>query len=433
MPLFRYEALDRNGKTVVGAMQATSEQEVFGRLTSMGYNPVLAQSAPLDTAAARPGHPAVSRSIPAHPFTAPGAVPVGASSAGQAPARLSASKRSIARMYHQLYIAFRAGMPAFQAISTVSAQVPEHGLRQALYELSMGVRDGRRLSDLMEQYPRIFSRGDIGMVRAAELGGFLPEAFGNLSQQHEQDDNAQRRLRIWIWFLHANVFVLFLTLPLGFFVVPAVASLDVMAGLRVVARMYLLLSLPAATAYVGFLAWFQWARGNPSLARWWHARLLRLPALGRINDLRAKAVFTRALQQLVHVGIPLSMAWETAARAVPNLYLSSVFSSGTPVVDATARLSTALAEIRIMDPEDIGMVATGEATGEIAQSLAYLADRYEQENRTALGAGVVRGALTFITWSVIVGLIGMAVLSWSLYQSGGGIFKAVEKLMGVGE
>ena len=446
MPLFRYEALDRNGKTVVGAMQAASEQEVFGRLSSMGYNPVLAQSAPMDAPPAAPvatqPRPPVARAPrmpgvvpqPAAPPMAVGSVPAYRPAPAGPKSKLSASKRSIARMFHQLHIAVRAGMPIFQAVSTVSAQVPEAPLRQMLYELSLGVRDGLPVSDLMEGYPRLFTRGDVGMLRAAEMGGFLPEAFRNLALQHEQDDNAQRRLRIFVWFFHSSVAMAILSAPLGFFVVPAIAAgFNFMAGARAVGRIYLLAALPLLAAYFGFLAWFQWARNNPDFARAWHRRLLRLPNVGRINDLRAKAVFTRVLQQLVHIGIPLPMAWQTAAFAIPNLHLADVFLQGMPVVEGTARLSAAMQQIGVMDPADIGMVATGEATGEIAQSLEYLADRYEEENRVALGAGVMRGAISFTVWAFLVGLISSAVVEWAMVSSGGGIFKAVEKGMGLGD
>ena len=48
------------------------------------------------------------------------------------------------------------------------------------------------------------------------------------------------------------------------------------------------------------------------------------------------------------------------------------------------------------------MVATGETTGEVPQALSYLADRYEDETRVALGASVVRGALTFTLWAFLL-------------------------------
>ena len=37
MPLYRYEALDRTGNKVVGAMQVTDEQSLTDRLVGMGY------------------------------------------------------------------------------------------------------------------------------------------------------------------------------------------------------------------------------------------------------------------------------------------------------------------------------------------------------------------------------------------------------------
>ena len=58
----------------------------------------------------------------------------------------------------------------------------------------------------------------------------------------------------------------------------------------------------------------------------------------KINYLRANAVFTRVLQQLYQAGVLSATAWETAAGAVPNLYLADRFLEGKRVVEHSGRL-----------------------------------------------------------------------------------------------
>jgi type II secretory pathway component PulF len=417
VPLFRYEALDRTGNKVVGAMQVADEQALAVRLASMGYQPTSVEIAQ------RSLRQAAQRSA------------VGAGSIPQAAAGpvspLTASERALARMFHQLHISFRAGMPAFQAVSTVATQVQEPPLRQALVELSAGVRDGHRLSDLMERYPYLFTRGDVGMVRAAELAGFLPEALENLAVQHELDDNTRRRLAIWVWFFHLNVLGLLLFIPFCFFIIPAVeAGFNAMAGLRSVGQVFLVFSLPMGILYTALLVALARTRRSPRLAYRWHRLLLKLPVVGKINSLRANSVFTRTLQQLYQAGLPAATSWETASDAVPNRFLSALYLDGKPTVEATGRLSTAMQQVGLLDPADVGMVATGESSGEVPQALRYLADRYEEDTRVALGASVVRGAISFTTWAFLIGAIGLIIF---FQQYGGKIFGAVEKGVGGGE
>src|SRR5688572_29120144 len=99
-------------------MQVSDEGALNTRLISMGYQPVLVQVAPGAPAAVGRATQATRPQAPASP--GPGTSPV------------RATERNIARMYQQLYISFRAGMPAFQALHTVSAQVADVGLRQVL-------------------------------------------------------------------------------------------------------------------------------------------------------------------------------------------------------------------------------------------------------------------------------------------------------------
>ncbi len=427
MPLYRYEALDRTGNKVVGAMQVSDEQALSARLTSMGYRPVHVEAA---GGAGRTRMPAAPSPVPAAAGTgvfapaAPAAVPGPRS-------RLSADTRSVARMYHQLHLSFRAGMPAYQALTTVQGQIHHGALRQVLGEMGEGVRDGQLLSTLMERYPRVFSAGDVGMLRAAELGGFLPEALQFLADRHEQDDNTRRRLRIWVWFFHSNVLGLLLVLPGAFFLKESVGALagppggpsPVMAGLAAAARAFTFLSVPLGALYFGFLAWFYQARNNPDLARRWHQILLRLPVVGKINFLRANAVFTRVLEQLTRAGVGAETAWQAAAAGVPNLFLSDRFGAMTPTVRATGKYSTAMQQVGLLDLTDVGMVATGESTGEVDQALGYLAARYEEDTRVALGASVVRGAISFTFYAFVLGAVALAIVAWCYGQ---GLFKLAE-------
>jgi type II secretory pathway component PulF len=40
LPIFRYEVLDNNGKTLRGAMDATTAEDVSHRLTTRGYRDI---------------------------------------------------------------------------------------------------------------------------------------------------------------------------------------------------------------------------------------------------------------------------------------------------------------------------------------------------------------------------------------------------------
>lgn len=391
MPLYRYEALDKNGTRVVGAMQVDSEPALQARLSSMGYRPVLVQVAQRTLQAAE----------------APAAAPPGA-----AVSHLAAKDRDVARMLHQLHLAFRAGMAPILSLTTVAGQSYSASLRQVLTEMGQVVQAGGTLSAAMARFPRIFEPGDVGMVRAAELGGFLPEALQALSARREEDDNARGRLRLWVWFFHLNLVTLFFFLPVGWFLKDVFPSFDVRVGLNAALRSLLFLSLPLTVAYLAFVAWLGRCRASPASRRSWHRFLLRVPLVGRLNQVRARAAFTRSLAWLFHAGVNPPTAWETACGSVPNLVLSDRFREGLPVLQSTGKPSAAFLATGLFDPSDAGMVATGEATGEIPQALNYLATRYEQEEKVAIQESVSKAGGLFRVWAILLGALGFALVMW---------------------
>jgi MSHA biogenesis protein MshG len=399
-------------------MQVRDEDALNSRLTAMGYQPVLVEpaNAVRGPAARTPGALAGGVTVP---------LPASASASS-----LAASERSAARLLHQLHLSFKAGMPVYQALTTVAGQVHEPALRQALTEIARGVDGGATLSEELGRYPRIFTVGDAGTIRAAEVGGFLPEAFALLAHQHEQEDNTRRRLRIWVRFFHSNVITLLLIVPLAFFFRPALEALDARPGLESVLRAFLTITLPGLIVYFGGLAAFYHFREEPAFAFRWHRLVTRLPVTGPISTLRANAVFTRTLQYLIHAAVPAGTAWGTAADAVPNRYLREQFLCCQPVVESSQRLSDGMQQSGQIDPADVGMVATGEGTGEVEQSLHCLANQYEEATEQALGASVVRGAVAFTTWALLLGAVGAVALAQGYY---GTIFGAIDKAFGLGE
>jgi type II secretory pathway component PulF len=255
------------------------------------------------------------------------------------------------------------------------------------------------------------------------VGGFLPEALQSLAVQHDQNDTTRRRMAIWVWFFHTNVLAALLFIPLGFFMRDVFPSFNVKVGIASAVRALLTVVLPLLVSYLAGLALFSRLRNSPGWAYLWHRLLLKLPITGKIHRLRANAVFARTLQQLYHAGLPPVTAWETATGAVPNLFLAERFMAGRAVIESTARPSAALEAVRLMEPADLGLVATGESAGEIPQALDYLANRYEEETRVALGASVARGATSFLLWSLMVGAIGFGIV---MYFYGQGALKIGE-------
>src|SRR5262245_40949118 len=101
MPLYHYEAHDPAGKKVIGSMQVTDEGVLARRLQAMGYVPVLVQ-------------PALAR---------PAAAAVATGGVTRVP------KKAVAQFYYELWMSWKAGIPAFQALDEIAARTAHSGMR----------------------------------------------------------------------------------------------------------------------------------------------------------------------------------------------------------------------------------------------------------------------------------------------------------------
>src|SRR5436309_1783160 len=106
MPFYRYEAVDRSGKSVMGTMDAPGEPEVYARLAQMGYSPC--------TVTAAPGNGARSGSTSARAITAqplPAGAPASASS--NLP---KAGAKDMALFFRQFAALVRSGISLYLAL-----------------------------------------------------------------------------------------------------------------------------------------------------------------------------------------------------------------------------------------------------------------------------------------------------------------------------
>src|SRR5207244_3352738 len=84
--------------------------------------------------------------------------------------------------YRQLYSMVGAGMPLYQAITTLGQQASNPRLRTAFAAMAQHILEGGRLSEVMARYRWIFSALELRMIEAGEIGGLLESVFQRLAE-----------------------------------------------------------------------------------------------------------------------------------------------------------------------------------------------------------------------------------------------------------
>jgi type IV pilus assembly protein PilC len=309
-----------------------------------------------------------------------------------------------------------AGVPVRRALDTLIVQSGNGAFAEALESVAADVEGGSALSLALERHPNDFSHIAVAMVKAGEIGGSLDEALRSLAELEERDRSLRKRLSAalaypcvvsvaavgLVLFLIANTMPAFATmfaemhLPL-----PLSTRLLIAAGkmLREPTIWLLVMAFAVLAAGVG-------RRYKTSDSPWAAAidrARLRFPVVGPIAVKSTVARFARTLGSLLHAGVDIVAALEASAQVVDGF----VYRDGLRrIVGGLRRGETLVSPFEasaLFDATFLQLLLAGEESGTVDDMLLRLANYYELDVETALGA------LTSVLEPVLICVLGAAI------------------------
>lgn len=131
---------------------------------------------------------------------------------------------------------------------------------------------------------------------------------------------------------------------------------------------------------------------------------------GRITT-KDKVVFTRQLATLLGAGIPLTQSLHTVAEQTQNKHFQTVIEEIIASVEGGRSLSQAFgAHDNVFDHVFLALIAAGETSGTLDDSLRRIADQQEKD---AAVASKIRGAMIYpgIVLAAIIGVVIFMLLT----------------------
>ncbi|MGO1718740.1 MAG: type II secretion system protein XpsF [Luteimonas sp.] len=400
MTLYRYKALNAQGETLDGQMEAGSEAEVVLRLQEQGHLPVEARPA---------GEGGGARDWRAllrpKPF------------AGQ----------RLVQFTQQLATLLNAGQPLDRAL-TILLDLPEDAAaKRVIGEVRDAVRGGSPLSQALERQHGTFSRLYVNMVRAGEAGGTLHETLQRLADYLERSRTL--RGKVVNAMIYPAILVVMVGLSLLFllgYVVPQFAAMyeSMDADLPLFTRLVL---------GVGELVrdWWLLMLALPLLALLWLDRRLRNPAFrARFDEWALTTKFAgpllarletarlaRTLGTLLRNGVPLLAALGIGRNVLGNRALAADVDAAAEQVKGGAGLSTALGRGGRFPRLALQMIQVGEESGALDAMLLKTADTFEQQTSQALDrmlAALVPAVTLLLAAIVMVVILAVLVPIYDL-------------------
>lgn len=113
---------------------------------------------------------------------------------------LKVSGENLLLFTQELGSMLKAGIALKRSLEVIATDLENPALRQIALELSSGLSSGGTLSELMKQYPNVFSNLYVSMVEAGEAGGKLPALLLRLGDYIENSLNLKKKIQSQLYY-----------------------------------------------------------------------------------------------------------------------------------------------------------------------------------------------------------------------------------------
>ena len=393
MPAYRFEAVDAEGKTQTGVLEADTARAVRSQLRSRALVPLevqAVQGSPQTQTAAR-----FTRRV----FQGAG---------------LTVWTRQLAGLVG-------AGLPLERALTALADDAEDPRQRDLVAQLRSEVNAGHTFARALSSAPREFDEVYRAVVGAGEQSGALGQVLDKLADDLEERQALKSKLiGASLYPAIVSGIALLIVIFLVTYVVPQVASVFTssrralplltvaMLGLSRFARDWgWLVALAAAGSVTALMV----LRRQEAVRLRMDAAWLRLPLVGRLARGYNAARFAGTLAMLAGAGVPILKALQAAAETLGNRAMRADALDALVQVREGAPLASALAAKKRF-PGLLAMFARlGEQTGQLPQMLSRAAVQLSGEvQRRAMALATVLEPLLIVAMGGVVMLIVLAVL-----------------------
>lgn len=361
MGSYKYEAINKSGEVVSGRLEAEGQEGVLERLRGMGLMPAEIKE--------------VKESSLFSSFKFASKVKLG---------DLSLFSRQLAAMIN-------SGIPLTRALHTLSKQVSNKTMGNALGEIARNVEGGVSFSEALKGYPKIFSELYVNMVSAGEAGGSLEATLERLSIQLQKDKELRDNIKSASFYpMAVMAFAVIILFGMLFFLVPIFvgffpADAELPGPTRIIIaasdglQNYWFIMFPLfALIIIALQSYAKSDTGKRKLDR----IKLRLPVFGELVQKTVIASFARTFSTMMSTGVPVVAALEASGNATGNTMVIEATKIAGEKIQEGSTVSAPLEESGVFPPMVTHMISVGEETGDIPDMMDKVADFFEEEVAT---------------------------------------------------
>ena len=351
---------------------------------------------------------------------------------GKRPGSGKIARRELVTFCFHLEQLTSAGVPLIEALLDLRDSVDHPRLREVIANQIEAIEGGQPFSQALAAHPAIFDPVFIGLIKAGEACGELPEVLLRLYESLKwQDELATQTRKILMYpaFVGTLVFgvlsflMIYLipqladfiqsmgqTLPLSSRLLIAASSFFstywwLLAGLTILAMAFIQFRLKTSAAF------------RQKLDGW----KIRLPLVGPILHKIILARFVRFFAMLYASGIPVLECLRISESVVGNAVIAETLAELGARIRAGQGVSASFGASRLFPPLLLRMLHLGESTGQLDKALLNVAYFYDRDIREAIER------IQRLIEPVLTVILGLA-LAWIMSAVLGPIFDTIGKL-----
>lgn len=361
MPEFQYTGQDGSGQTVSGKTTASSSSALADRLLEDGITPL-----EISEKAAAVDDFNLSRFF-----------------------QRKVKPDELQLFCRQMHTLLKVGIPINIAVSRLAQTTKDKQFMIVLEALNADLNAGRTLEHALSQFPHIFSKLFVNIVKVGENTGQLDTVFLQLSDYLALEVDTKRKvkeaMRYPILVLAALIVAL---VVMNFLVIPNFVKMfeRVKAELPLATRVLintsyffthywhvLLISLTVFT--VSFNVYIKTPNGRLN----WHWLLLKMPIVGWLVHRIYLSRFAKLYSLMISSGLSVLDSMSMVGEATGNAFLSSKIDSIINFIARGNTVASACTQAEFFPPLVLQMITLGEETGRLDQLLLDVSDFYDRE------------------------------------------------------
>jgi general secretion pathway protein F len=398
MPVYQYKAMNAQGKSISGLIDADNENTAKAKLRQDKKFPTSVEEVEEGKVTRGKG---LSMEIDLRVLLG----------------RIKTQDLAIA--LRQFSTLIGASIPMDNALMALSKQVENPLLMKTFTQVREKVTQGTSLANALKDFPKTFTPLMVNMINAGEQSGTLDQVLGRIADFAEDTLDRQQRIKSAIMY---PIFMLFIgsgiMAYLVAFVIPKISQ--IFEGMHKTLPPMTMLLLGTAdfiknywwfaillgiAGYWLFSRWRKTPKGRKKFDRF----TLWLPVFGPLIRKIAVSRFTRTLGTLLSSGVPIIESMNIVKNVVSNVIIEEAIDGAKDNIREGQSVARPLEASGVFPPMVIHMIMVGEQTGELEDMLFRVADAYDREVASAITG--MMALLEPVMILVMAGAVGFAVIS----------------------